>query len=68
MSEAPGFHHGRHFNEWVDDVSDLRRSEQLDEALTLLSHLIDATEAEARPIAGASRRGTTNRTPSVIEN
>jgi hypothetical protein len=47
VSEAPGFHQGRHFAEWVDEVSDLRRSERLDEALTLLSHLMDATEAEA---------------------
>jgi hypothetical protein len=47
VSETPGFHHARHFTEWVDEVSDLRRAERLDEALTLLSHLMDATEAEA---------------------
>ncbi|QWC86415.1 hypothetical protein KLP28_06965 [Nocardioidaceae bacterium] len=46
MSEA-GYHRGRHFTEWVEEVKTLRRSGRNEDALLLLTHLMDATEAEA---------------------
>ena len=46
MSQA-GFYSGRHYTEWVESVNDLKRNGDLNGAIALLGHLIEATEAEA---------------------
>lgn len=46
--DAPGFHQGKHYTEWVDTVKELKREGRLDEALTLLHGLVAATEAESQ--------------------
>ncbi len=46
MSKA-GFYNGRHYTEWVESVNDLKRDGDLNGAIVLLGHLIEATEAEA---------------------
>ncbi len=38
MHNEPGVHEGRHFTEWVDTVSKLKRDGQFDAALELLEH------------------------------
>ena len=45
---GPGFYRGRHFTEWVDTVKDLKRADRLEEAVTLLEGLVEATEAESQ--------------------
>lgn len=47
VSQTPGHYRGRHLTEWVENVTGLMREGRLEEAFDLLSHLIDATEAEA---------------------
>jgi hypothetical protein len=47
MNSESGVYEGRHFTEWVDTVSQLKRDGQLEGALDLLEHLMEATEAEA---------------------
>ena len=42
-----GFHDGKHYTEYVEDVKALKRHGALDEASALLLQLIDAVEAEA---------------------
>ena len=43
-----GFHNGRHYTEYVDQVKQLTREKRLEEAEQLLMSLVDATESEAR--------------------
>jgi hypothetical protein len=45
---AAGQVRGKHYTEWVDDVKALKRHEAYEEALILLSELMDAVEAESR--------------------
>lgn len=47
MPSEPGVYEGRHFTEWVNTVTKLKRDGQLEAALELLGHLMDATESEA---------------------
>src|SRR5687767_984356 len=47
MSRGPGSWNGRHYTEYVETVKILKREGRLNEALTLLEHLVDATEQEA---------------------
>lgn len=42
-----GHYRGRHFSEWTDDVTSLKRAGRLDEAADLLWHLVAATENDA---------------------
>ena len=42
-----GFHDGKHYTEYVEDVKALKRHGALDEASALLLHLIDAVEVAA---------------------
>lgn len=51
-TDRSGFHGGKHYTEYVETVKDLKRRDQLDEAVALLGHLIDATENEARHNTG----------------
>lgn len=44
----PGFHNGRHYTEYVDQVKQLTREKRLKDAEQLLMSLVDATESEAR--------------------
>lgn len=44
---APGLLRGRHFTDYVEEVKNLRRDGQTDQAELLLLELIDATEAES---------------------
>jgi hypothetical protein len=44
----PGFHDGKHYTEWVDTVKGLIRDGRLDEAVDLLTRLIEAVEREDR--------------------
>ena len=46
MSKA-GFYNGRHFTEWAETAKDLKKNGDLNGAIVLLGHLIEATEAEA---------------------
>ncbi len=46
--DKPGEYKGRHYTEYVDEVTSLKREGRLDEATALLLALIDATEAEAK--------------------
>ncbi len=46
--DKPGEYKGRHYTEYVDQVTELKRQGKLDEAEALLLALIDATEAEAK--------------------
>ena len=47
MTDQPGTWDGKHYTEYVDTVRELKRKSQIIEAVTLLGHLVDATEAEA---------------------
>lgn len=47
LRSPAGEYLGKHYTEYVDDVSALKRHGALDEAATLLRGLIDAVEAEA---------------------
>lgn len=47
VTESAGLFQGRHFTDYVEEVKSLRRSGHDAQALDLLGHLIDATEAEA---------------------
>jgi hypothetical protein len=42
----PGFHRGRHYTEYVDQVKQLKRDGKAEEAEALLLALLDAVEAE----------------------
>jgi hypothetical protein len=48
----PGFYKGRHYSAYVEEVRELKRTEQWEQAEQLLFHLIEATEAEARVPGG----------------
>lgn len=48
MSDKPGEYKGKHFSAWPDTVKDLKRDGRTDEAVELLGHLVDATEADSR--------------------
>lgn len=43
-----GTYQGKHYTEYVETVRQLKRENRLDDAVTLLGHLVDATEAENR--------------------
>ena len=44
----PGFHDGRHFTTYVDQVKQLKKNNQLERAELLLISLVGATESEDR--------------------
>lgn len=44
----PGYFKGRHYTEYVDDVSRLKREGRQDDLESLLLMLVDATEEEDR--------------------
>ena len=44
----PGFHDGRHFTTYVDQVKQLKKNNQLEKAELLLISLVGATESEDR--------------------
>jgi hypothetical protein len=44
----PGYHQGRHYTAYVDEVKELKRKEDLATAQHLLLQLIEAVEAEAK--------------------
>jgi hypothetical protein len=46
--KEPGFHEGKHYTEWMDTVKKLMRAGHLDEAVALLTQLIEAVESEDR--------------------
>lgn len=48
MANKPGDYKGKHFSAWVDTVKDLKRQGRNAEALELLGHLVEATEADSR--------------------
>lgn len=48
MTGKPGEYNGRHFTTWVDTVKELKRQGDTVEAVSLLGHLVEATEAESR--------------------
>ena len=43
---GPGFHNGRHFTTYVEDVKALKRDNRLDDAEKLLLEMVTAVEAE----------------------
>lgn len=47
MSPKPGEYQGKHFSAWPDTVKDLKRQGKTAEAVELLTHLVEATEAES---------------------
>ena len=49
--DKPGYYKGRHFTTWVDDVKELKRSGNIDQAEILLVELVKATEAEVGGVA-----------------
>ncbi len=44
----PGYHNGKHYTEYVDDVKQLMREDKLEDAEKLLLALFNATENEAQ--------------------
>ncbi len=46
--DKPGEYNGRHYTEYVDEATELKRQGKADEAAALLLALVDATEAEAK--------------------
>ena len=48
MSDTSGFHDGKHYTEWADEVKALKRAGRLDEAVRLLLYLVDAVEVEQK--------------------
>ncbi len=48
MSPEPGDFNGKHFSAWPDTVKDLKRQGRNAEAIELLGHLVEATEADSR--------------------
>jgi hypothetical protein len=45
-SNKPGFYQGKHYTEYVEQIKELKRSEKLAKAETLLLGLVAAVEAE----------------------
>jgi predicted RNA-binding Zn-ribbon protein involved in translation (DUF1610 family) len=48
MSDTAGFHDGKHYTEWVDEVKALKRAGRLDDTVRLLLHLVNAVETEQK--------------------
>ena len=48
LTEKPGYIDGAHYTEYVDRINGLKRSGNVDDAITLLLKCVDATEAEDR--------------------
>ena len=48
MANKAGDYKGKHFSAWVDTVKDLKRQSRNTEAIELLTHLVEATEADSR--------------------
>jgi hypothetical protein len=44
----PGFHDGRHYTDYVEQVNQLKKEKRFDETEQLLISLVGATEAEDR--------------------
>lgn len=47
-NDPPGYYDGNHFTHYVDQVKDLKRDNQLEQAAELLLHLTHATKSEAQ--------------------
>lgn len=47
--DKTGYHQGKHFTAYVEEVDRLRRSGQLDDAAALVSALLDVIEAWGAP-------------------
>lgn len=47
MKEGPGFVGGKHYSDWPDAVTALKRAGKVQHAERLLLSLVDATEAES---------------------